>query len=351
MLWKKYTIRTNTADCDMVCAVLMDYGITDVQIENNVQLTDEELNRMYADFVKELPADDGACAVIFYLDENGFIPEGIGTGDSPTPANDLEGFEGIHVDMDQVKQGLTDAHELFGIEPVSIEETSADPQDWNDKWKENFRPFNVGHVIIKPTWEALTDEMISNASSDGKKALIINIDPGMAFGTGRHETTRLCLEKLQDYIKPGDRVLDLGCGSGILGIAALKSGASFVMAVDIDPEAVRIAGENFELNAQPGEEDRYRVFTANVLGDEEIFNKLSDNKYDIVIANILAEVIVPLSGMADRLMKDSGIFISSGIIDYKLEEVLQALEKNRQLELENIKEDGEWRAVTARKVN
>ena len=349
MLWKKYTVRTNTEDCEMVCAVLMDYGITDVQIENNVQLTDEELNRMYADFVKELPEDDGACAVVFYLDENGFIPEGLGTGDSPTAANELAGFDGIHVDIEEVKQGLADASELFGIRPAAVEVSTVDPQDWNDKWKENFRPFNVGHIIIKPTWEEVSEDILKNAGVDGQTPAVIDIDPGMAFGTGKHETTRLCMEGLQEYIKPGDRVLDLGCGSGILGIAALKLGADHVTAVDIDPEAVRIAGENFELNTGAAMQNTYSVYEANVLQDKEAIERLSLEKYDIVVANILAEVIVPLAGVADRLMKEGGVFISSGIIDYKLEEVKQAVAANPSLELTDIKEDGEWRCVIARK--
>ena len=347
MLWRKFTVRTSTADCDMVCATLMDFGITDVQIENNVQLTDEELNQMYADFVKELPEDNGECAVVFYLDENGFIPQGLGTGDSPGTANEMQDFDGTFVDMEEVRNALSEAAELFGIEPVTIEESTVDPKDWNERWKEYFKPFSVGSIVIKPTWEEIPEELMNEAEKSGHRPAVIDIDPGMAFGTGRHEITRLCLQELQRCIKPGDRVIDLGCGSGILGIAALKLGASFVTAVDIDPEAVKIAKENFDLNIEESRRDTYRVFTANVLKDEEIIRQLSQEKYDLVIANILAEVIIPLSQKTPALMKDDGLFISSGIIDIKQDEVVKAIEDNPMLDLAGVREDGEWRCVTA----
>jgi len=339
MIWKKYSIKTTTADCEMICATLMDYGITDVQIENNIQLTDEEMNRMYADFVKELPEDDGSCTVSFYLDEKGFIPEGIGTGDSPASANESEGYEGIYVDMNEVRQGLADAHELFGIAPVTIEESEAHPEDWNNKWKEYFKPFTVGNVMIKPTWED---------QPDTSPEIVINMDPGMAFGTGTHETTRLCLMALQKYIKGADQVLDLGCGSGILGIAALKLGASYVTAVDIDPQAVSIAEENFLMNVQPEQKtDAFELYTANIMQDEKLCSRLESRKYDIVLANILAEVIVPLSSVVHRFLKEGGIFIASGIIDYKEEEVIRAINLSHELELKMVETDGDWRAVTA----
>lgn len=344
MLWNKYTIRTTTKDSEMVCAVLLDYSITDVQIENNVQLTDEEMNRMYADFVKELPEDDGSCSVSFYLDENGFIPEGVGTGDSPSAANEAQGYQGIRVSIDDVREGLEEAAQLFGIEPVTIEVSKVDPQDWDSKWKEYFRPFRVGGIAIIPTWEEIPEDMRADT--------VIRIDPGMAFGTGIHETTRLCLKALQTYIKPGDRVLDLGTGSGILGIAALKLGAADVTAIDIDGQAIRVAQENFDLNCAElcRNGAAYSLKTANILEDGELQEELSQGAYDIVLANILAEVIVPLSGIVHRFLKPGGIFLASGIIDYKEEEVKQALDRNPCLKLLEIAADGDWRGTAAQKV-
>lgn len=331
----------------MVCAVLMDYQITDVQIENNVQLTDEELNQMYADFVKELPEDDGSCAVSFYLDEKGFIPEGTGTGDSPSAANEASDYQGIYVDMDAVREGLAEAAELFGIAPVTIEESFVDTQDWKDKWKEYFHPFAVGNVLIHPSWE-------EPEIRDGQ--VVISIDPGMAFGTGTHETTRLCLQGLQQYLKPGMQVLDLGTGSGILGIAALKLGAHCVTAIDIDEQAVKVAEENFELNCGPrasscdGEKaGRYQLFTANILQDEAMKEQLARQGADIVLANILADVIVPVSAFVHRFLNPGGVFISSGIIDQKEQDVVDAIRKNPELELLQTMADGDWRAVIARR--
>lgn len=338
MIWKKYTVRTTTADCELVCATLMDYGITDVQIENNVQLTDEELNQMYADFVKELPEDDGSCSVSFYLDENDCVPESFGTGDSPSSANETAGFEGVHVDLEEVRNGLWEASELFGIQPVSWEETTVDTQDWNNKWKEYFKPFCVDRVIIKPTWEEVPEDMQGD--------VVISIDPGMAFGTGIHETTRLCLKGLQQQIAPGAKVLDLGCGSGILGIAAAKLGASLVTAVDIDMQAVQIAFENFEQNEIDSD---YDLMTANILQDTFLQEQLEKEPYDIVLANILADVIVPLSGFVHRFLKKDGVMIASGIIAEKEQDVCDAVRNNDQLELEDVSRDGDWRAVTVRR--
>ena len=338
MLWYKYTIRTTTKDSEMVCAVLMDYGITDVEIDNNIQLTDEELNQMYADFVKELPEDDGSCSVSFYLDENGFIPEGTGTGDSPSAANEAEGYSGIFVDPDAVMEGLEEASELFGIAKVTMERSSVDTKDWSNKWKEYFKPFCVGRILIKPTWEEVPADMEADT--------VISIDPGMAFGTGIHETTRLCLNALQKYMKKGDKVLDLGTGSGILGIAALKLGASEVTAIDIDEQAVRVAEENFALNVP---ESKRTFKTANILEDQKLQQELAEEDYDIVVANILAEVIVPLTKIAGTFLKPGGLFISSGIIDYREQDVLDAAASSTDLELKERTADGDWRCVVATK--
>ena len=344
MLWKKYTIRTTTADCELVCATLMDYGITDVQIDNYIQLTDEELNQMYADFVKELPEDDGSCSVSFYLDEKGFIPEGVGTGDSPSAANESEGYQGLYVNMQEVREGLQEAAELFGIRPVTIETAEVNTQDWDRKWKEYFKPFKVGNILIKPTWETIP--------ADAENRIVLEIDPGMAFGTGIHETTRLCLTGLQHYFEPGDRVLDLGTGSGILGIAALKLGASHVTAIDIDEQAVRIAQENFEQNCSllPGKTaGTYEVAVGNILQDTALQMKLAGEKYDVVLANILADVIVPLSGFVGQFLKTGGVFISSGIIQDKEPEVLEAIRRHPELSCLGSLADGDWRSVIAEK--
>ena len=339
MVWNKIIIRTTTNDADIISAILYDYGIVDIQIEDNIQLTDEELNQIYADFKKELPPDDGTCSINFYLDENGCIPgESVGTGDSPTV------LEGAKVDMDALKQELKEAPEIYNIEPVEIEEASTEVEDWENSWKKYFKPFDVDGILIKPTWEEIPEDF------DGEA--VVNIDPGMAFGTGMHETTRLCLKGLKKYMKKGDRVLDLGTGSGILGIAALKLGAATVTGVDIDEQAVKVAYENFELNtAEDGNEDQKVIFqlnVGNVLEDSALNKRLSEAKYDFVTANILAEIIEPLTAKIHNFMLPGAYFVSSGILKEKLELIKKAVEANAALELVETAVDGEWASVVAR---
>lgn len=339
MIWKKIIIRTTTNDADIISAILCDYAITDIQIEDNIQLTDEELNQIYADFKKELPPDDGSCSINFYLDENGCIPgESVGTGDSPTV------LEGEKVDMEALKKDLEEAPRIYGIEPVEIEESEMEVSDWENSFKEYFKPFDVDGILIKPTWEEIPEDFKGDA--------VVNIDPGMAFGTGMHETTRLCLKGLKKYMHKGDRVLDLGCGSGILGIAALKLGASTVTGVDIDEQAVKVAYENFELNLEEDENEEQRIVfqlnVGNVLEDSALNKRLSENKYNLVMANILAEIIEPLVGKIHNFMIPGGYFIASGILKEKLELITKAVENNPALELAGTKTDGDWAAVVAK---
>lgn len=326
MIWNKYTIRTTTTDADLVSALLMDYGITDIQIENNVQLTDEELNQMYADFVKELPEDDGTCYINFFEEFD----------ESELPENRRARIE-------QIWAGLRESAEMFGMSPMEFSDETLDSADWENKWKEYFKPFLVDDILIKPTWEELPE-----ASEGQPISTVIEIDPGMAFGTGMHETTRLCLKGIRKYMQPGARVLDLGCGSGILSIGALKLGARAAVAVDIDPQATAVAEENFDVNGTS--RDTYKIYTGNVLKDASLDEMFSAEPADIVLANILADVIEPLTAVVDRYMVPGGIFISSGIIDNKEELIRDAVAANPQMELVEVVSDGDWRSVVARRI-
>ena len=322
MIWSKYTIKTTTKDAEVISALLMDYGINDVQIENNVQLTDEELNQMYADFVKELPEDDGTCYINFFaeFDEN------------ETP-------EERKTRIDQIWAGLKEDQEMFGLDPMEFSGETIDSADWENKWKEYFKPFRVDDILIKPTWEELPE--------DEPYKVVIEIDPGMAFGTGMHETTRLCLRGICKYMNEGDTIADLGCGSGILSIGALKLGASFARAVDIDPQATAVALENFDVN---NIDDRtYMVQTGNILADENLKEMFRDSAADMVLANILADVIEPLCGEVQDYLKSGGYFISSGIIDTKEQLIADAVNANPELELVEVVADGDWRSVVARR--
>lgn len=323
MIWSKYTIKTTTKDADVVSALLLDYGIADVQIENNVQLTDEELNQMYADFVKELPEDDGTCYINFFVefDEN------------ETP-------EERQAKIDAVWSGLKEDQELFGLDPMEFSGETINSADWENKWKEYFKPFKVDDILIKPTWEEVP------ADTDCK--VVIEIDPGMAFGTGMHETTRLCLRGICKYMAEGDTVIDLGCGSGILSIGALKLGASYAQAIDIDPQATQVAIENFESNDIA--EGTYTVHTGNVLKDENLKEFFEAAPGNIVLANILADVIEPLTADVHKYLLPGGYFISSGIIDTKEQLIVDAVNANPQLELVDVVTDGDWRSVVARRI-
>lgn len=350
MIWTKYTIKTTTKDADMVSAVLMDYGIFDVQVENNVQLTDEELNQMYADFVKELPPDDGSCSLSFYLEFE--------DSDEPTERDQL---------IKDMTAGLDEAVSLFGIEPVELVCEDFNSSDWENNWKEFFKPFTVDRILIAPTWEEIpenpadvisVDQIDTFVSPEGvhhvseakevNPDLIIRIDPGMAFGTGTHETTRLCLRALQKYLKNNDRLLDLGCGSGILGIAGILLGAQSVTSVDIDEQAVTVAKENFAVNEIP--EEKAEFYTGNAAGDESLAKTiLKDGTYDILTVNILADVIIVMMPYLDRYLKEGGVLITSGILNTKEEAVKEAAAQNPALSFEGASYDGEWVSLIFKK--
>lgn len=336
MKYTQYTIKTTTKDADLVSVLLMDVGICDVQIENNVQLTDEELNQMYADFKKELPEDDGSCDVIFYREE--------------------ETFEEGKAFQEELNNLLKDAPEIFGIDPVSFTCKDTDSADWENNWKEYFKPFRVDQILIAPTWEAIPDSTDVLENKGGKNQpeelsepdIIIRIDPGMAFGTGTHETTRLCLRGLIQYIKKGDKVLDLGCGSGILGIGSIKLGAASVTSVDIDEQAVKVAIENYEVNQVPSTQSTFYI--GNVVSDEELKKKILQNgTYDVVAVNILAEVIAQMLPTLDQYLKTGGILLMSGILQEKEELIRSGVAANPSLELIDVVVDGDWIRVTARK--
>ena len=209
--------------------------------------------------------------------------------------------------------------------------------DWVNNWKKYFKSFTVDNFFIKPTWEELDDIH--------KDMEMIEIDPGTAFGTGKHDTTQLCIKQLIKYVKDGDNVLDLGCGSGILSIVAKKLGAADVDMTDIDPAAIEAVGENFAVNKMSMED--VEVIAGNVLEDTQLQAKFENKKYDIVVANILADVIIPIAGMVDRFLKTGGIFISSGIIYMKEDEVKEAVKSNDNLELKDVVNQGDWRSIIA----
>ena len=360
MKWRKFTINTTTEAEDIISAMLDDLGVEGVLIEDNVPLSEEDTKGMFIDVLPELPPDDGTSRLSFFLRETDCDGSQGNAEERPVPGvSDTEDNSYSIADrlwtkaeveklLSDISLGLSELRAYTDIGEGSITESETEDADWMNKWKEEFRPFLVEDVLIKPEWEAVPEEY-KEAVAEGELRLI-NINPGTAFGTGTHETTKLCIAELSRYVTGAERILDIGTGTGILGIAALKMGAGKVLATDVDDNCRDAVEENLKLNDIY--EGDFKLVIGNVLTDEELAEDIGLGAYDIVIANILAPVIESLagSGMADRFLKPGGLFITSGIIDEKEEEVLKAFEANKLFEVVEINRMGEWVNITAMKL-
>ena len=316
MSWIKYTIYTTTEAEDFISAMLTELDITSVEIENLVPVSYEKQGGIFAELQPDMPSDDGLSKVSFYLDED----------------DDCEAI------LKDVKDALEDLKSFMNIGEATIETSVTKQEDWINNWKEFFKSFCIGDIFIKPTWEPLTDE--------NKDKLLIEIDPGVAFGTGKHESTQLCITQLQKYINGEETVLDVGYGSGILSIVALKLGAKEVTGTDIDEYCVDAVHENFEVNHLDTSLGSF--YTGNLIDDRNLQDTLGYEKYDVVVANILADIIIAMAPAIPPTMKDGALFITSGIIDFKENEVVKALEEVG-LTIVEINHLGEWVNITARK--
>ena len=321
MKWLKYTIDTTTAAVDFISGMLGELGIQGIEIEDNVPLTEKETRGMFIDILPELPPDEGQAKVTFYLDSD--RPE--------TETKEL---------LCQVREGLEETARFVDLGAGTITAGETEDKDWLNNWKEFFKPFTVDDILIKPTWEEVPAEH--------RDKIKIEIDPGTAFGSGSHETTQLCIRQLKKYVKPGSRVLDIGTGSGILGIAAIRLGAVQAFGTDLDENAVNAARENVSVNGIPAE--TFPVAVGNILEDEALQRQAGLGVYDIAVANILAPVIVLLAGEIGRHLKPGGIFITSGILDSKEETVKEAFAANPEWEILETTRQGDWVSVTARRL-
>ncbi len=315
MKWNKYTINTTTQAVDLLSATLAECGIEGIEVEDNVQLTQEEAKTMFVDFIPDLPPDEGLAKVNFYLDSD-------------------EDNEPV---LAKVREEIEDLRTFTDIGDGTITESQTEDKDWINNWKQYWHTFSIGDLYIKPTWEEETDEM--------KGHPVLSIDPGTAFGTGSHETTRMVIRQLQKYVKKNDEILDVGCGSGILSVVALKYGAKHALGTDLDPNAIIASEENAQQNDIKAEE--LEVIEGNIIDDKAVQDRCGYECYDIVCANILADVLIPLSSEITRHMKHGAYFITSGIIDSKEEEVASAFRSNDELEIVEINHDGEWVNITA----
>lgn len=320
MKWKKYTIETTTAAEDFMSSMLMELGIEGIEIEDNIPLTKEDQADMFIDFLPELPPDEGISHVSFYIEDDG------------SDQSDM---------LRKVKLGLEDLRDTVDVGSGVISSSETEDLDWINNWKKYFSSFTIGDILIKPTWEEVKPE-------DADK-FMIEIDPGISFGTGKHETTQLCIKQLTKYIegaKEAPTVLDVGCGSGILSIVALKLGAKEVVGTDLDADCMISTRDNMQVNHL--DEKLGTFYVGNLIDDTELQKKVGTEKYDIVVANILADVIIPMAPVIPDRLKEGGYFITSGIIDFKENEVKEAIEA-AGLKVIEINHQGEWVNITAQK--
>lgn len=316
MKWNKFRLKTTTESEDIVSSMLMDLGIQGIEIEDKIPLTQSDKEQMFVDILPEIEADDGVAYISFYLEED-------------------EDKEEV---LANVRRELEEMRAYTNVGACTIEESETEDVDWVNNWKQYFHQFYVDDVLIIPSWEEVKPE--------DEDKMIIHIDPGTAFGTGMHETTQLCIRQIRKYVTPETTILDVGCGSGILGMLALKFGAKYSVGTDLDPCAIDATYENMEVNGITKEQ--YEVMIGNIIDDKEVQDKVGYEKYDIVVANILADVLVPLTPVILHQLKKGGIYITSGIIDAKEETVVNAV-KAAGLEVLEVTYQGEWVSVTARK--
>ena len=316
MKWIKFRLKTTTEAEDIVSSMLIDLGIQGVEIEDKVPLTQSDKEQMFVDILPEIEADDGVAYLSFYLE----------------PEDDKEKI------LSEIRQELQEMSSYLNVGECRIEESETEDVDWVNNWKQYFHQFYVDDILIIPSWE--------NAKPEDSDKMVIHIDPGTAFGTGMHETTQLCIRQIRKYVTEGTRILDVGCGSGILGMLALKFGAAYSVGTDLDPCAIEATYENMEVNGIS--KDRYEVMIGNIIDDKEVQDKVGYGCYDIVAANILADVLVQLTPVIVKQLKPGGIYITSGIIDDKEQTVVDAV-KAAGLEVLDVTYQGEWVCVTARK--
>lgn len=316
MKWKQFRLKTTTQAEDIVSSMLADLGIEGVQIEDKIPLTEQDKEQMFVDILPDIPDDDGTAYLTFYLDEE----------------------EDVAPVLMNVRKELEDMRAFLDVGECTIEESETEDVDWVNNWKQYFHQFYIDDILVIPSWEKVKPE-------DSDK-MVIHIDPGTAFGTGMHETTQLCIRALKKYVTSETEILDVGCGSGILGMLALKFGAKHSLGTDLDPCAIDATHENMEVNGI--RKDQYEVMIGNIIDDKAVQDAVGYEKYDIVAANILADVLVPLTPVIIYQMKPGAVYITSGIIEDKENVVVEAV-KAAGLEVLEVNHQGEWVSVVARK--
>lgn len=316
MKWNRFTIKTKTEAEDVIISALADVGVEGVEIQDKQPLTEKDKEQMFVDIMPEGPADDGIAYLNFYLEEDA----------------DKDAI------LKDVRAALDELKSYMDIGEATIEESQTEDKDWINNWKQYFHQFYVDDILIVPSWEVV--------KAEDQDKMILHIDPGTAFGTGMHETTQLVIRQLKKYVTQDTEMLDVGTGSGILGIVAIKLGAKHVLGTDLDPCAVPAVAENKEVNGIP--EEAFDMMIGNIIDDKDVQDQAGYEKYDIVTANILADVLIPLTPVIVHQMKKGAYYITSGILDVKEEVVVEAV-KAAGLTVVEVTHQGEWVSVTARK--
>ena len=318
MKWTRIRIKTITDAEDIIISELYDLGLEGAQIEDKIPLSAWEKEQMFVDIPPQAEEDDGIAYLSFFVEEDSDI--------------------NIEYMISQVKDALEEMRNWCDIGEGSITIDETEDLDWINNWKQYFHQFYIDDLLVIPSWEDVKPE------DEGK--MVLHIDPGTAFGTGMHETTQLCIRQLKKYITPQTELLDVGTGSGILAILALMFGAKHCVGTDLDPCAVEAVKDNCVNNGISPEQ--FELLIGNIITEKEVQDKVGYECYDIVVANILADVLVPLTPVIVNQMKKGGIYITSGIIDDKEQTVVDAV-KAAGLEVLEVTYQGEWVSVTAKK--
>lgn len=327
MKWMKFRIKTVTEAEDIIISTLYDIGLEGAQIEDKIPLTAFEKEQMFVDILPDGPEDDGIAYLSFFVEEK--EDGSLEVNGAPTDRDTI---------VRQIEEELEELRFFMEIGEGSITVAETEDIDWINNWKQYFHQFYIDDLLVIPSWEEV------KAEDRDKK--ILHIDPGTAFGTGMHETTQLCIRQIKKYLTPETNLLDVGTGSGILAILALMYGAGHAVGTDLDPCAVEAVAQNMKANGIS--EESFQMMIGNIITDTDVQDKVGYECYDIVVANILADVLVPLTPVIVHHMKKGGVYITSGIINSKEETVRQAVEAAGLTVLE-VTYQGEWVSVTARK--
>lgn len=327
MKWVRFRIKTITDAEDIIVSTLYDIGLEGAQIEDKVPLTALEKEQMFVDILPEGEADDGIAYLSFFVEkeEDGRLCV---LGES-TDADAV---------LEKIKGELEELRTFCDIGEGTVMMDETEDVDWINNWKQYFHQFYIDDILVVPSWEEI--------GPDGGEKMVLHIDPGTAFGTGMHETTQLCIRQLRKHITPETELLDVGTGSGILSILSLMFGAKHALGTDLDPCAVDAVAQNCEANGI--DRSRFEMLIGNIITDKAVQDKVGYGCYDIVVANILADVLVQLTPVIVGQLKQGGIYITSGIIEDKEETVVSAVER-AGLKVLEVTRQGEWVSVTGRK--